>query len=842
MSSRAIKRVRRAVRRLQAPAKSMARRAGAPSTAAKPPEPAKRPPQEPRPGDALLRSIMRGRDLGHALVGQARTLIAADEHDAARSIAESLRAYPETEALGNTVGGIVAYRQGYVELAWELLRRVPRETWTRHAAAEWARTGLAEAPDEALAEIRRLTAEDPPELRAKFWYDLLGPVFGMGASEEARAVFAIFDRHVREDDQVWSAAAKHRDWMREWVAADPDSPTAPPTGRRAFAVLDYGHPSASRASANIGDHVQSIAALGQLVRHHRVRLHGDERLVGLLERLRERTRPDVRRDDVDADLEVITAHRDGSIYQAIPEDTWTLAFGWYMHPLFNFRHAFPLHRNLRPIFVSFHCNKRSLLTPEAVEYLKRYGPVGCRDWTTVYLLLSIGVPAFFSGCLTTTIDSVFPEVEGPPAGAPVGYVDAAEIDVPEGAVTYRHSSEAVRQRSFVDNTRQALELLDTYRTRHSAIVTSRLHCYLPMRSIGVDVDFVPANPSDVRFDGLVGIDDDRFAAIRRSLDDKLGQLLGAILGGRSEDDVYGLWRELTAEDVAEAERRRTQGTRLPPVRAGLEAEVQGIVERTTTTGPRSQPAVHCAIELPYGGGLDLSVLVASLADHATRPLHVWVLARPGTEGGTKRLASRFPQVTVSRVPIDDLSAPPALLLGDLLPEADRVIVLPLPSVATADVAELADLELGDRLLAAPTQIGRNVSGFGVIHDAAKRLGRRRDAASALRRTAHARHAFDFDAFRTDVLVVDLERARRERLAEEALPLTEAFGLDGVEALHYLVGPHRAVVPDRWATVPTRMPMRGPGLIHWADRIKPPQAELVAERDRWRHYARPFRRR
>ena len=359
----------------------------------------------------------------------------------------------------------MAYRQGYVELAWSLLREAPRDIWTRHAAAEYARSGLAEAPGEALAEIRRLAAEDPPELRAKFWYDVLGPVFGMGASEEARVVFAIFDRHASEDDHVWPAAAKHRDWMREWVAADPDSPTAPATGRRTFAVLDYGHPSATRASANIGDHVQSIAALGHLVRHDNVRLHGDEQLVGLLERLRERTRPERRRHDVEADLEVITAHRDASIYQAIPEDTWTLAFGWYMHPLFNFRHAFPLHRNLRPIFVSFHCNKRSLLTPEAVEYLKRYGPVGCRDWTTVYLLLSLGVPAFFSGCLTTTIDAVFPDLEaGPPAGAPIGYVDAPENEVPEGAVTYRHSSEEVRQRSFVDNTRRALELLDTYRS------------------------------------------------------------------------------------------------------------------------------------------------------------------------------------------------------------------------------------------------------------------------------------------------------------------------------------------------------------------------------------------
>ena len=85
-----------------------------------------------------------------------------------------------------------------------------------------------------------------------------------------------------------SEASRQRDWMRPWVAADPDSPTAPapPGGRRTFAVMDYGHPGADRASANIGDHVQSIASLGHLVRHQGVRLHGRDDLVDLLERAR----------------------------------------------------------------------------------------------------------------------------------------------------------------------------------------------------------------------------------------------------------------------------------------------------------------------------------------------------------------------------------------------------------------------------------------------------------------------------------------------------------------------------------------------------------------------------
>src|SRR3954466_1137940 len=73
-----------------------------------------------------------------------------------------------------------------------------------------------------------------------------------------------------------------------------------------------------------------------------------------------------------------------------------------MHPIFGGRSDLPFHRAIRPIFISFHINKPEILTAEAGEDLKRYGPIGCRDWTTVDLLMSHGVDAFFSGCVTTT--------------------------------------------------------------------------------------------------------------------------------------------------------------------------------------------------------------------------------------------------------------------------------------------------------------------------------------------------------------------------------------------------------------------------------------------------------
>jgi len=675
--------------------------------------------------------------------------------------------------------------------------RRAREQWARNAPAEHVRSGLATAPEETLREIRRLVADDPRGVGAEGWYEILAAVFGYGAQDVAREVFAVFDRHVDAESRL----LRRRDSLRSWVAADADSPSAPPPpgGRRTVAIMDYGHPGAYRASANIGDHIQSIAALGHLVRHRGVRLHGDGELVALLDTLGSRTRPERRRDDIDADLEVITVHRDASMYQPIPPNTWVLCFGWYMHAIFEMRHGFPLHRNLRPIFVSFHCNKRGLLTPAAIEYLERYGPVGCRDWTTVYLLLSCGVPAFFSGCVTTTIDTVFPDAPAPPAGAPVAYVDVPPEETPPGAVTYAHSNSKVRRRSFVANVGRALKLLETYRSRHSAVVTSRLHGYLPLRSIGVPVEFRPRNRSDVRFDGLLGIDDEAFGAIRDGLLAKLEQVHRAILTGRPEPEVYELWRELTAAEVAAADERRMRPLRISPVAPQVEQRLQKALGGTFTQGTPAADAVHCAVVLAKGGGRALMALVASLLKHSSRPLHVWVLARPGTGAVEQRLVNRFPQLTAGRVPIRGLDRVKRLAIAELLPAVDRVVVLPGGAIATGDVAELAELDLGGDAFAAPARRGASgVSGFGVIHRAAARLGDRSEAASELRRTAHARHRFDFDAFTADVLVLDLERMRRDGFSRQALPLAREFDLRELEVLHYLAGPARATIPARLA--------------------------------------------
>ncbi len=178
--------------------------------------------------------------------------------------------------------------------------------------------------------------------------------------------------------------------------------------------------------------------------------------------------------------------------------------------------------------------------------------------------------------------------------------------------------------------------------------------------------------------------------------------------------------------------------------------------------------------------LEPAVLIASLLEHASRPLHVHVLGgRGGERPIEQRLAQRFPQVTFSWVPTRSLKRldQTRLLLPDLLPDVDRVVLLPVPAVATADVAELADLDLGAARDRRPHRAAaRARAASAIIHAAALRLAGRVDLAAELRRTAHARHAFDFDAFSTDV-----HGARPRAAPARGLPRAVAGAGAGVRA-------------------------------------------------------------
>ena len=169
----------------------------------------------------------------------------------------------------------------------------------------------------------------------------------------------------------------------------------------------------------------------------------------------------------------------------------------------------------------------------------------------------------------------------------------------------------------------------------------------------------------------------------------------------------------------------------------------------------------------------------------------------------------------------------------MLASVDRLVVLPADAVVIGDVAELAGLDLHGNLLAAPTVVGdRASSGFVLIHAASGRLRAKTHASAELRRRAYARHAFDFDAFDADVLVIDAAEYRRREMVSTYVPLIEEFGLTYRELLHFEVGPHRAVIDEAWHVVPSRSPLERASLLHWADEAKPWTDDLAPAQQVW----------
>ncbi|MCD9154717.1 glycosyltransferase [Aeromicrobium duanguangcaii] len=732
-------------------------------------------------------------------------------------------------APGHLAAATVAYHRKLTALADHHFSQVTESEALTAAPLELVGTLFACDPKRAQATVERWLAEDL-DLGTQTWFDALRHVWPTGDAElTARLHERVVATHEATGSPGWADAELHITWIDRWRGATRGRSLPTPTGRVPFAVIDYVQPGRTKTSQNIGDHIQTLASLGHVARHQNLRWHGEEGLPELLGDLQQRVRPELRLDTAAGDVELYRMERDASSFQAFPEGTWLLEFGWHMHDLLaSGVWDFPLHPNLRPIFVSFHCNKRALLTEESLEYLRTYGPIGCRDWTTVDLLLSLDVPAFFSGCITTSVSTVFPELSERPEPATV-YVDHVRGPVPKGQRNIKQSRAIVKRRSFIENMREAITLLEWYRTNFTDVVTMRLHCYLPTRSLGLAVDFQPKFNADIRFNGLYDIDDREFDAIRARMIERLQPVLAAILSGAGEDDVYALWRETVAGEVAAARARHDAVIALDAPGASAAELVAPLAVQDAPVGADAVDVVLVAAERDLAR---LPTFLTAAAAASSRPLRFHVLAPLADPGVSAPTGHEVRWVDTTSVPAAERKAV-EVLVPELLGGVRRAVLLPMDAIVLGDLAELAGLDLGGHAVAARDTTLPGASGFQVFYDAARRLDDDPHGAYDFYRRVHARHVFDFDAYDTAVLVLDLERLRAEGFTDEMLTHVRAFGLTTREALHLYAGPHRAAVPPQWAHVPTREHLdEEPSLVHWADRAKPWSGTYVARQELW----------
>jgi lipopolysaccharide biosynthesis glycosyltransferase len=794
--------------------------------------------------------LSTGTSLAAAHVATTRELVALKQGATARAFTLGLQDQPGGEQIQHLGVGLVLHGLRLWELAWARFSLVDTAALTELVPVEAVQCALEVGTPES-TDVALTVASDPTLLGTSDLVDLAGRYLVAGHPEVARRLIDEADARdvsVLDDHQTEALENLHR-WTH------PAEPAVPPAGAIRIGVIDYHQPDLEFSSKNVGDYVQTLAMLGNLARFQKARFTGDEGLGELATELQGRVRSELALDAGEADVHLLPVSRDYSEGDAIPEDTWMVAFGWHMHPLFRLRFGLPYHPHLNPIFVSFHINRIAVLTPEAIDYLKAHGPIGCRDWTTVDLLLSAGVDAFFTGCLTTTVNAVFPDLDEVDRDA--DRVVAA-IDYPVNKVKAKrpvewvtHGDLSYRTMSLVEGTRAATELLAGYQQRFQRIVTSRLHSYLPATSLGVPVSFRPNIPGDVRFEGLYGMEPGRpeFEAMRDGIRSLINQTFELVLAGADRDTVYARWREITADRVAEARARFAA----PPKPLATTFDLAGAVGRIRagqrTFGPHDSvdaaTVTDVAVSLDANLAQQLPVTLESIVTNASGPVRLWITARGLSPDYEAWVGRAFPDVPITFLNFDGIdygvigrmikhitvATMDRLLLPEVLTELDRITYIDIDTVTEGDVCELAATDLGGHPLAARTSV---YPGAQIWRSAGDDL--EPDVAAELRRTMSARHEFDFLTFNAGVLVLDLRRMREDAFAAQFVPMAGEYGLNDQDILCAYVGPARAELDPRWNALPVQEIVSDPGVMHFAGAGKPWSEELTAYGDRWAHYA------
>ncbi|WP_331279412.1 polysaccharide pyruvyl transferase family protein [Methanobrevibacter arboriphilus] len=194
----------------------------------------------------------------------------------------------------------------------------------------------------------------------------------------------------------------------------------------------------------------------------------------------------------------------------------TILNAWYFH----YEGTWPPSNSIDPLITSIHINLNdekvinSFISDESLEYMKRHGPIGARDISTLNFLKDNNIPSYFSGCLTLTLDKN-------PSIKKQEYI--VTVDVPKEVINflktktnkkiYNVTQMAPLNMNKPNETRISLynskekfilanSLLDLYQGA-SCVITNRLHVALPCLAFDTPVLLINNYTYDVdRFFGL----------------------------------------------------------------------------------------------------------------------------------------------------------------------------------------------------------------------------------------------------------------------------------------------------------------------------------------------------
>ena len=612
-------------------------------------------------------------------------------------------------------------------------------------------------------------------------------------------------------------------------------------GAVTLALLDYGWPSERPVERNLGDYVQTLAVMRHVARFHAPgAIRCDDALERVFAQLARSWLPE-HRIRLERPLDVAVVDRDCARWRG---EAWLPFFGWFGDQrIGQVPMTFPLPPGLLPLFFSFHLNDIGLLTPALCDYLKRYEPIGCRDRTTRDRLASTGVKAFFSGCITTTL--ALAEDDGPPARGPRYQVDDAADPVP-GVTELTHKLDPA-QRSFTERVAESLERLVLYK-RALSVSTSRLHCYVPCRALGTPVTFNPRNSADIRFDGLLDLDEDELREMAAGLTGLMETIFRHMLAGADRETVYRHWREATLPLVERDESERRGYTEL-------------FARRPSRGREDARPSDPIPVALTFDRNLVEYVpnLIRSVEAHTSHKISFHLLVRGLSSAHMENLQSACRSATIEWHPMDarfaeaddsgllhyiTVSTMDRCLLPDVLPNIDKMLYLDTDMVVLGNVAELYDTPLGDSPLAAVPK--HHLASWLEISSSFDNKGERMEHVRHLRAAASVAGPLSGWAFNAGVLLMSLETMRRDDFASQVRRNFQAFGYDDQTLLNLYACGDYVKLPVAW-NVDYRDYFFGVDgepakIVHWNGPDKPWQGDandaVLRTKGLWERYSAP----
>lgn len=284
----------------------------------------------------------------------------------ARTIALALQNDPETALAGDVSRAILALYDWQPQFAWELLcRHEPTQTIPL-APGDYFRAGFAVDPQAASAILDRLrSGELDCTISPRGWFGIACVIFAIGSEDLSE--WALDQAAAAADAK--SALTQAIERLRRWHGRRDQRRELEAPGPIAFALLDDRSPEPAPKVGRAPNERQQRVVRRELAR-----------------------RPDTK-------VRLYDVGRNAAGYADVPRGTWLVLIGALPRPLFGLAASFPFDERYRPLFASIKVEgnaRLKALTPAALGQLRDFGPVGCANRDTYYLMRAANVPAFLA--------------------------------------------------------------------------------------------------------------------------------------------------------------------------------------------------------------------------------------------------------------------------------------------------------------------------------------------------------------------------------------------------------------------------------------------------------------